>query len=158
MALVTITGNAWDGDRDPIPAANEPELFFRPLSTSMMQGLLTDREVPAEAFNLATGAFTVELESVPGLMYIPILRWLKNPEDPMNRGRGQAEWKPFYPGTGGPISQLPPVVQLGGVWYGFGAPPTVLRSRNDSIYLDITGPGVGVWVPEKAAFAEGVTV
>lgn len=158
MSKVTITGNVWDGDLEPIPAANEPELFFRPLATSNDRGLLTDREVFADITDPVTGAFTVQLESQPGLVYIPIVRWLKNPEDPNNRARGQAEWKPIYPGAGGPISNLPDVVKLSGVWWGFGPPPAQLRSRNDSFYLDINGPGLGIWVPEFARFSEGVVV
>lgn len=140
MAKVTITGSVWDGDLDPIPAANEPELFFRPLSTSRDRGLLTDREVFADIPNLGTGAFTVQLESQPGLMYVPILRWLKNPEDPNNRARGQAEWEPIFPGAGGPIDQLPSDGNaLSGVWHGFGDPPEVFKKRNDVIYVDISG-------------------
>lgn len=158
MAKVTITGNVLDSDLEPIPAENEPELFFRPLATSDARGLLTDREVLAEITNPGTGAFTVQLESQPGLIYVPIVRWLKNPEDPNNRARGQAEWKPIFPGDGGPISSLPGVVKLSGLWYGLGQPPAQLKSRDDSIYLDISGPGVGVWVPAFANFSEGVIV
>lgn len=145
MTQVTITGNAWDGDLDPIPAVNEPELFFRPLATSKARGLLTDREIPAETFNVATGAFTARLESSPGLLYIPILRWLKNPEDPMNRARGKTEWDAFFPGAGGPISELDPAVGIRGLLFGFGDPSEQL---NFAIYLDITGPKIRIHGPK----------
>ncbi|WP_455904728.1 hypothetical protein [Microbacterium sp.] len=145
MSKVTITGNAWDGDLDPIPTVNAPELFFRPIATSAARGLLTDREIPAESFNLGTGAFTVQLESQPGLMYAPILRWLKNPEDPKNRARGQTEWEPFYPGAGGDISSLSPIAGLFGLLFGFGPPPSYLFF---AIYLDITGPKIRIYGPK----------
>lgn len=107
MTLVTVTGNAWDANQIAIPAVNQPELWFRPIATSMAAGLLSDREIPAKTFSLISGAFTVDLESNGELLYIPILRWLKNPEDPKNRARGQTEWAPFNPSAGGAIDQLP---------------------------------------------------
>lgn len=145
MSKVTITGNAWDGDLDPVPAENEPELWFRPLATSTARGLLTDREIPADTFNLASGAFTVRIESQPGLMYTPILRWLKNPEDPNNRARGKTEWEPFYPAEGGDISSLSPIAGLFGLLFGFGPPPQRLTF---AIYLDITGPKIRIYGPK----------
>lgn len=145
MSLVTITGSAWDGDLDPIPAENEPELFFRPIATSMARGLLTDREIPAKTFNVATGAFTVQLESQPGLMYIPIMRWLKNPESPNNRARGHSEWQMFYPGTGGDISELDPAVGIRALLFGFSPPPAQLKY---AVYLDIKGPKIRIYGPE----------
>lgn len=106
MPLVTVTGNAWDASRAPIPALNEPELWFRPLDTEIGSGLLTDREVPAKTFDVASGAFTVDVESKPGLLYQPIMRWLKNAEDPRNRARTETEWLPFFPDLGGDIDDL----------------------------------------------------
>jgi hypothetical protein len=158
MALVTNTGNAWDQNGVPIPAVNEPELWSRPLWTSTARGLLTDREVPAKTFNVATGAFTVELESAPGLLFMPILRWLKNPEDPKHRARGEAEWRPFFPGGGGPIDELPDTsVGLRGAYYGLGNPPPSFIERDDIAYIDISGVGGGSvqwWLPE-GNFLEG---
>lgn len=161
MALVTVTYNAWDANREVIPANLVPEVWFRPIATSRDNGLLTDREVKG-TLNPTTGAGSVQLESLPGLLYVPSVRWLVDPdqqnESEQNRARGRSEWEPIFPGDGGPISTLPGVVKLSGIWYGYGAPPTSIKKRNDSIYLDITGPGVGVWVPEFAKFSEGVVV
>ncbi|MDA4893042.1 hypothetical protein PFZ55_39890 [Streptomyces sp. MS2A] len=140
MAKVTITGNAWDANCTPIPAPNEPELWFRPVGSIIAAGLISDREVPAKTFTVGTGAFTVDLESTPGLLYVPVLTWLKNPADPTNRARGQVEWPMFHPGQGGPIDQLPGAVPaLSGVWFGFGDPPEVLWVRNDVVWVDISG-------------------
>lgn len=145
MSKATVTGNVWDGDLAPIPALNDPQLYFKPLATSAARGLLTDREIPADTFNVGTGAFTVQLESQPGLMYTPVLTWLKNPEDPANRARGHAEWEPFYPGTGGNISGLSPIAGLFGLLFGFGPPPSFLKL---AIYLDITGPDIKIYGPK----------
>lgn len=145
MPKATVTGNVWDSDLDPIPASNAPELFFRPVATSTARGLLTDREIPADTFNVGTGAFTVQLESQPGLMYTPILRWLKNPQDLGNRARGQSEWEPFYPGTGGDISSLSPITGLFGLLFGYGPPPSHLFF---AVYLDITGPDIKIYGPK----------
>jgi hypothetical protein len=147
MAQVTITYNAWDANRVPIPAVNEPEIWFRPLATSEASGLITDREVKG-TLNTSNGAGSVTLESLPGLLYTPILTWLKNPGDPGNRSRGQSEWDPFYPGQGGPIDELPGVVpKFGAFFYGFGDPPQFLKVRNDVIYIDISGSEDGYWQP-----------
>lgn len=143
MAQVVITYNAWDANRGPVPAINEPEVWFRPIATSVAVGLITDREVRG-SLDVATGAGSVSLESAPGLFYVPILRWLKNPQDPANRARGSAEWDPFHPGQGGDISALQPLVGFSGLLFGFGPPPEDLE---DAVYLDITGPAVGIWGP-----------
>ncbi|WP_242085974.1 hypothetical protein [Microbacterium lacticum] len=161
MALVTITYNAWDHNRQVVPAGLHPRVGFRPLSTRITSGLVTDREVWG-SLDPVTGAGSVQLESVEGVLYVPFMDWLTDPDQEtevsLNRARGYCEWDPVFPGQGGPIKDLPPFVRLGGVWYGLGAPPSMLLARDDVIYLDITGPGVGVWAPQGAAFVEGVTV
>lgn len=161
MPLVTVTYNAWDHNREVVPAELRPRVGFRPVATSLEAGLMTDREIWG-GLNTTTGAGSVELESIPGLFYVPFMEWLTDAsqwsEAVQNRAMGRSEWKPIHPANGGSISNLPGVVKLSGVWYGFGSPPSFLRERDDSIYLDITGPGVGVWGPERAALSEGVQV
>ena len=160
MALVTVTGNAWQGDRKPIPSDLGPELVFRPICSTIAGGLFTANEVVAEWTGESPGEFSVRLESQPELLYVPVLRWrVPDPREVFeNWARKYEEWDPIFPGNGGPIGQLPGVVKLGGVWYGIGEPPEVLKRRNDVIYLDITGPGVGVWAPAGAKYAEGVVI
>lgn len=161
MALVTISYNAWDHNRQVVPAALQPEVWFRPIRSSLANGLMTEREVKG-TLDPTTGAGSVQLESVPGIMYVPTMRWLIDAsqanETVQNRAHGYCEWQPIYPGTGGSISQLPDVVNLAGIWYGFGAPPTAIRSRNDVIYFNISGSSVGVWAPENAGLPEGVVL
>lgn len=156
MALVTVTYNAWDHNQDPVPSSLQPELWFRPLATSYAAGLMTSREVKGSLS--ASGAGSVRLESQPGLLYMPVLRWLSDPsqadEDIENRARAYDEWEPFYPGGGGDISELDPAVGLKGVLYGYGRPPERL---DGVVYLDIggtTGVGVGVYGPD-GAYVEG---
>lgn len=162
MATVTVTYNAWDHNAQIIPANLQPQVGFRPLSTSQARGLMTNREVWGSGPIGPSGTGSVELESAPDLMYVPFMRWLIDAsqisESVQNRAYGYCEWDPIYPADGGPISGLPGVVKLSGIWYGFGAPPLVIKNRNDSIYLDITGPGVGIWAPARAAFPEGVVI
>lgn len=143
MTQVVVTYNAWDANRSPIPAINEPEVWFRPLATSAAVGLISDREVRG-GLDIPTGAGTVALESAVGLYYMPILTWLKNPGDPSNRARGFAEWEPFHPGSGGDISTLQPLAGFVGLLFGFGPPPEGLEN---AVYLDITGPAVRIWGP-----------
>lgn len=155
MALVTVTYNAWDHNRRVVPASLQPEVWFRPMRSSLANGLMTERAVRG-TLDVATGAGQVQLESAPDLVYVPEMRWRFDSTQPA--ARAACEWEAIHPGKGGPIHALPGVVKLGGVWYGFGEPPQQLRNRNDVIYLDITGPGVGIWAPERASFIEGVVV
>lgn len=159
MTLVTVTYKAWDHNRKVIPASAQPRVGFRPLATSRETGLMTDRENWG-TLDPATGVGEVKLESFPGVLYVPFMDWVidDTDADPANRAREYCEWEPIYPGDGGPLEQLPDVVKLSGIWYGFGSPPDVIRKRNDSLYLNITGPGIGIWVPEFARFSEGVVV
>ena len=152
---MTVTNTPWDHTRLVGPAAQAPEVWFRPLRSSLVNGLMTDKAVKG-TLNPATGAGEVQLESAPDLMYVPEMRWLLDRSVP--DAHDYCEWDAVHPGNGGPIHALPGVVKLNGIWYGFGAPPQQIKNRNDAIYLDITGPGVGIWVPERASFIEGVVV
>lgn len=158
MALVTITYNAWDHNRQPIPAAQAPEVWFRPLGSSYSAGLMTDREVKG-TLNATTGAGSVQLETSPDLLYVPFMRWLvPGQENTPNAARGYAEWPAVFPADGGPIDSLPGAFgRLSGVWYGFGDPPDVVAAE-PVVYLDISGPGIGVWVPSGAVLKEGVVI
>lgn len=160
MALVTVTYNAWDHNRQVIPASLQPEVWFRPVKSSLAAGLMTQREVKG-TLDPATGAGSVQLESAPGLVYVPVIRWLtdqsQSNETVPNRSRGYDEWDPIYPANGGPIDQLPGVVKLNGFYYGFGDPPQFLARRNDVIYIDISGSSDGWWQPwvPEGTFVEG---
>lgn len=154
MATVVVTYNAWDHARKVIPANLQPEIWFRPVGTSYAAGLMSSREVQG-TLNASTGAGSVQLESVLGITYVPVLRWLSDPsqagEGMENRSRGYDEWTPFYPGAGGPIDQLPTVSpHISGIFYGFGNPPEWVRALSTAVYLDINGPAIRVWGPEEA--------
>lgn len=144
MALVTITYNAWDHNRQVIPAELQPRVGFRPLATSLANGMLTKREVWG-SLNPTTGAGSVQLESAPGLLYVPFMEWLRDPsqasESVQNRALGSCEWEAIFPGTGGPITELSKFVGQLGLLYGFGNPPQQLEN---AIYLDITGPRIRI--------------
>ena len=116
MAIVTVTGNAWDHTGTPIPAEQRPELWFRPRRADVAgDALLAGVEVRAE-LNTATGAFTVQLEATPGIEYLPVLRWLIDPSQPVERwAHGYAEWpKPIVPyPVGGTIGELLPADGVG---------------------------------------------
>lgn len=155
MAQVTITYNVWDHSRDVIPSGIVPEIWFRPVATSYAAGLMSSREVKG-SLDPGTGAGSVQLESAPGLTYVPVLRWLSDAsqanETVENRARGYDEWSPFCPGAGGPIDQLPNVSpNIRGIFYGFGNPPQWVRSLTAAVYLDIKGAPIRVWGPEGVA-------
>lgn len=154
MTLVTVTGKAWAHDQQPISPGLEPELWFRPLATSLAHGLLTSREVKA-SLNPDTGVFNVQLESHQNIRYVPVMRWLvpagSSNESMENRARGYDEWPIIHPGRGGDISELDPEVGINGILYGFGAPPTQLEGV---VYLDITGPAIRIYGP-AGALVEG---
>lgn len=155
MALVTITGHAWDGSREPFTSAQQPRLFFRPDKSFVSAGLQAGVEVQAN-LNLSTGAFTVELESDPDVMWVPEMDWLvpgQESEPPERRARGHVEWPPFFAGRGGDISALMPFVGLKGVIAGFGPQ---LEWPTAVVYLDLADPdGIGVYGPAGALVTEG---
>lgn len=146
MSLVTITYNVWDMNRAVIPAASEPQIMFRPIMSSLATGLLTDREVYG-SLSLTTGAGSVRLESAPGLFFVPIVTWLKNPEDPNNRARGSTEWEMFFPDRGGNISDLRIYKpEPGQIYHGYGPPPT---SMDNALYIDRSGAKPVLWGPSR---------
>lgn len=149
MSKVTVSGNAWDHNLVAVPANLQPQLYFRPVATSMAHGLLTSREVKATL--QSSGQFTVQLDSHPGIFYVPVMEWLLDASQAdelvQNRALSRCEWTAFYPGRGGDISELNPAVGLSALLYGFGPPPEQLEK---AVYLDITGPTVKIYGPADA--------
>ncbi len=148
MALVRITGNAWTHQGEPIPAERRPELFFVPKAHGIGDDSLL-LGVEAKAALETDGEFAADVESYPGLLYQPRMRWLLNPEepDPEMWAYGSAEW-PFLiaPGSGGPIGDLIGVFPPGTILVGIGEPPI-----GGVVWIDITDEtenGVAVWAPE----------
>lgn len=109
MALVTVTGNAWDHTGAPVPAVYRPELWFRPERADVIDDTLaTPTEV--KALMNAAGQFTVQLMSAPGVRYRPVLRWLVNPDEPLMEkwayGYARWDWAVHPYPTGGPIGDI----------------------------------------------------
>lgn len=146
MALVTITYRAWDHNREVVPASRSPRVGFRPLGTSYSPGLMTNREVWG-TLHPTTGAGEVQLESLPGVMYVPYMDWLTGEAKSENDRGGYCEWAPFFPGRGGSIDSLEPAAGVRGLLYGFGNPP---ESLDAAVYLDITGPTIRIFGPANA--------
>lgn len=124
--VVTITGNVFDHSRVVIPAAQQPELWFRPDSSRIIASLLAG--VESKATLSSNGEFTIDLVSDGDeISYTPVLRWLVNPAEPdmEKRSYGYVEFPPIWPDTGGPIG-------------------------------DLTRPAIGwVWISERATLANG---
>lgn len=145
MALVTVTGNVWDHSQAPIPADQQPRLWFRPDKSRIGKGLQADVETRAN-LTAGSGAFTVQLESLPNISYTPVLDYLVESGGlPENRARGYIEFPPFYPGNGGDISTLTSFVGVNGLMFGFGKPPAHLANV---VYLDISGPNIRIYGPK----------
>lgn len=135
MALVTVTGNAWDHSRDVIPADLHPRLFARPTADRIAGSLLVGVESQA-TLNPTTGAFTVKLES--GLDYRMVMDWLlpgQETEPPERRARTYAEWPPFNSGSGGTIGSLFPPRATGTIVAELGPPP---GSAEGVVWIDLT--------------------
>lgn len=126
MATVTITGQAWDHNDQPVDASLQPELWFRPMEPGRRHGLQTHREVKA-VLTASSGAFSVPLER--DVDYVPVMRWLTDPsqanESMPNRARAYCEWPAFTAVTSGLIDVQPPAG--GGAtdlwWVSLDAPP-----------------------------------
>lgn len=146
MALVTITGKAWDASHDPIPPELEPRMFLRLTRSSVGSGLLTDDEVDCDL--QADGSWSVQVDPDAGL-YVPCLDRLvpgQETEPPENRARSWKEWPAFWPGVGGDISALMPWAGVRGVVAGFGVPP---EWPQPVVYLNLAEPSgkIGVYGP-----------
>lgn len=106
MALVTVTGTLLNPDRSAVPAGVQPELVFRPNKATSTRAMRTNWEVPAKTYDVATGQFTVDLESIPEVRYTPVLRWLVSQGDFERKAFGYCEWPEFFPDIGGDIRDL----------------------------------------------------
>lgn len=150
MTLVTIHGNAWTHQGRPIPAELRPRLKFFPKAHSFGGGaLLVGVEARAD-LDLATGQFTVEVESEPGLLYQPRMEWFPGLSD--ETGAHWAEW-PFLiaPGNGGLITDLIGVFPPGTILVGLGAPPSGVAGVAWIDITDQTEEGALVYAPEGSA-------
>lgn len=148
MVLVTVTGNAWDMSRQAFPAGVLPELWFCPERAGVTSALFADVEVKAN-LTLSTGAFSVALESIPGVAYVPILRTVRNPQEPQPERRSLDEhrWPAIFPGSGGNIGALMPFAPINGITFGDGPPPASYR---DVAYLDISGVKPVLYGPPRS--------
>ena len=150
MALVTITGNAWDHNQQPIDPLLRPELWFRPLNADTINGLMTHREVKA-TLTLQSGAFSAQLEQ--DAVYIPEVRWLADPdqwdEAVANRSSLYSEWPAFTAWVSGPIDEQPPQGQytVGLIWTSLDPPPKGFigywLKTDDTVTSDDTDPTIG---------------
>lgn len=152
MTLVTVTYKAWDHNGKVIPAELHPRVGFRPIKTSIFNGLMTDREVWGTLE--ADGSGTVRLESSPGLFYIPFLEWLKAPsewsEQAKRRATGRSEWAPILPGNGGDISDLFDLTPYGPIVAALGKPPEGTQGIAWFDLTDSNSQGVMLYAPERA--------
>ena len=148
MALVSITGNAWDHGRRVVPAVWKPRLWVRPVGDRVAAGLMVGSSVQA-TLDPVSGAFSVEVEG--GLDYVMWMDWLipgMELEPPSDRARGFAEWPRFNAASGGSVESLPTRgVSWRGVVFGYGPPDA---SYVNVIYVDISGVNPVIYGPEGA--------
>lgn len=147
MALVTITGNAWDHSRKVIPAGLQPRLWARPVADEISGSLLVGVSSRA-TLNTASGAFSVQLES--DLDYAMWMDWLipgQETEPPADRARGYAQWPRFNSGAGGPIGSLLPPRPSGTIYAELGPPPDEADGMLWIDLTDVTSDGALVYSP-----------
>ena len=147
MPYVEISGNVRDHGGKIVPVNLQPELWFRPNAPVIIggsAGMLLGVEAKAD-LTAATGAYTVQLFSGPGISYTPVYSWLSDPSQAdqqiENRARGYMEFPTIWPGQGGPIGSLPQdPIQVNGWFIGHGPPPDYLAG---ALYLNISGSASG---------------
>jgi hypothetical protein len=145
MALVTVTGNAWDHSRKPIPADLQPRLFARPLDDRIAGSLLAGVSSRA-TLNATTGAFSIQVES--DLDYRMWMDWLLPGQQDQRvefQARDMAEWPVFNSAGGGPIGSLLPPNASGVIVAELGAPPASAQRMVWIDLTDVTSDGVRVY-------------
>lgn len=150
--FVKVTYQAWDHNGEEIPAELHPRVGFKPLQTSLYNGMLTSREVWGTLNPDGTGE--VMLENTPGILYVPFIEWLTDPsqwaEKVENRAVGRSEWKPIIPGDGGDITDLADLTPYGPIVAVLGPPPAATQGI---VWIDLTDQtvdGALVYAPEGA--------
>lgn len=149
MALVEITGSAWDHSHVVIPASLQPRLWAKPVASRIAGSLLAGVESRAN-LNLTNGSFWVRVES--GLDYVMTMDWLvpgQETEPPEKRARSSVEWPVFNSGGGGPITGLYPPVPMGTITAELGPPPP---GTEGIVWIDltnVTSDGALVYAPER---------
>lgn len=149
MALVTVTGNAWDNSHVVIPAALQPRLWAKPTGDRIAGSLLIGVESQA-TLNPTTGAFSVEVES--DLDYQMVMDWLipgQETEPPEQRSRDHAEWPIFNSAGGGDIGSLFPPIPAGTIFAVLGPPPEGTRGITWIDLTDVTAEGALVYSVER---------
>jgi len=145
MAIVTVTGNAWDHSRRVIPAVLQPRLFARPVGDQIAGALLAGVSSRA-TLNTTTGAFSIELES--DLDYRMWMDWLipgQEDERVEYQARNHAEWPLFNSAGGGPIGTLIPAKPTGTIVAELGPPPDAAERVVWIDLTDVTSEGVLVY-------------
>lgn len=148
MPTKTVTGNLRTHLGIVMPVDREIELWFRPNTDNVSDGLVIGVDAQA-TLNRSNGIFSVELEVAPWITYTPWVSWLKNPGDPSNLARGYAEWNwSFNPyPNGGPIGDLiDDVLSIYSVLVSLTLPPGYT-----GWYLNAPGPDEPVGDPNDPA-------
>lgn len=149
MALVRVTGNAWDHSQQIIPDVLQPRLFAKPPRSRIQGALLAGVESPAY-LSATTGAFAVWLES--DLDYQMVMDYLipgQETEPPAQRARGYIEWPVFNSGGGGDISTLFPPAPAGTIFAALGKPPVGTSGITWIDLTDVNSDGALVYSPER---------
>lgn len=136
MALVTITGNAWDHGVTVLPANLQQRLWFVPNGGHIVLGAgALDGQPVAVDFNRANGAFTVQVWSTNSddLWYTLRTDWLppgQETEPTAERSRSFFEWpQRIFPGEGGALGDLVSQTVGRGIVYCAPDAPNVFRQN-----------------------------
>lgn len=108
MALVPVTGDV-QNHSGVVLSGRAAKLWFRPSQPAVGDlGLQVASQWSRATLNDATGAFSVQLDNSPGVLYTPILEYLIDPDDPDSSGFDEWQLR-VYPGpSGGDIRDLSP--------------------------------------------------
>lgn len=152
MALVPITGFLRNAGGTPIPQARDPRVFLIPLEESIEAGLADASPVRATITNYATGAWTVRVQSLPGLRYKVVSDYLVDTAPTARTRRKRYEWpQTFLAGNGGPVEELVDLTSYGPIVAALGAPRPGTTGVVWINLLDQNADGALVLGPEGAA-------
>ena len=152
MALVPITGFLRNAGGAPVAQARDPRVFLIPLEESIEAGIADASPVQATITNYTTGAWTANVQSLPGLRYRVVSDYLVDTSPTAKTRRKRYQWpQTFLAGSGGPVEDLVELTSYGPIVASLGGPPP---GTTDIVWIDLTNispDGALVLGPEGAA-------